>query len=101
MSKRLSALPSVRVRVLAFAAILLAGGAGAAIGASFISLQCARDCATEVGLGGIAGGGVAAGGTGVVATLTLRAMGEWSRISEEELEGGSDHEGVRSRKPSA
>jgi hypothetical protein len=90
VSKPLSALPSVRARALAFAAILLAGGAGAAIGASFVSLQCHNDCTTEVGLGGVIGGGIAAGGTGVVATLTLRAMGEWKRISEEELAGPGD-----------
>ena len=87
MEKPLSALPSVRARVLAFAAILLAGGAGAAIGASFVSLQCRHGCTTEVGLGGVVGGGIGAGGTGVVATLTLRAMGEWKRLSEEELAG--------------
>jgi hypothetical protein len=87
VSKPLSALPSVRARVLAFVAILLAGGAGAAIGASFVSLQCTHGCTTEVGLGGVVGGAAGAGGTGVVATLTLRAMGEWKRISEEELEG--------------
>jgi hypothetical protein len=87
VSKPLSALPSVRARVLAFSAILLAGGAGAAIGASFVSLQCHHACSTEVGLGGVAGGAIGAGGTGVVATLTLRAMGEWKRISEEELAG--------------
>jgi hypothetical protein len=87
VSKPLSALPSVRARVLAFTAILLAGGAGAAIGASFVSLQCRHGCSTEVGLGGVAGGAIGAGGTGVVATLTLRAMGEWKRISDEEMAG--------------
>lgn len=87
MSKPLSALPSVRARLLAFTAILFAGAAGAAIGASFVSLQCTHHCTTEVGIGGVAGGAAAAGGTGVVATLTLRAMGEWKRISDEQLEG--------------
>jgi hypothetical protein len=90
VSKPLSALPSVRVRLVAFVAILVAGSAGAAIGASFVSLQCKHGCTTEVGIGGVVGGAAAAGGTGVVVTLTLRAMGEWKRISEEELSAGDD-----------
>ena len=98
--RRLSALPSVRARALAFAAILLAGGAGAAIGGSFASVSCQGSCDAAIGGGAIAGGAVGAGGTGVVAVLTLRAMGEWKRIKEEELMG-PDHDGVSNRKPSA
>jgi hypothetical protein len=82
-----SALPSVQARVLAFVAILVMGVAGGAIGGSLVDLQCHGDCTTPTGLGIIAGGTGAAGGTAVVATLTLRAMGEWKRISEEELAG--------------
>jgi len=94
-----SALPSVRARALAFAAILLAGVAGAAIGASFVSLQCHGNCTTPVGVGAVVGGAAAAGGTGVVASLTLRAMGEWQRISEEQLAGDGDGEGGADRPP--
>jgi hypothetical protein len=86
-SKPMSALPSVKARALAFAAILFAGGAGAAIGASFVSIQCTGSCTTPTAVGGLVGGVGAAGGTSVVATLTLRAMGEWKRLSEEEIAG--------------
>jgi hypothetical protein len=88
--KPLSALPSVKARVAAFVAIIVCGAAGATIGASFVSVQCKGSCTTEVGAGGVIGGAAAAGGTAVVATLTLRAMGEWKRISEEEIAGRSD-----------
>jgi hypothetical protein len=91
--------------VLAFVAIILAGGAGAAIGGSFAKLQCHGRCDTPVGIGAVGGGGLAAGGTGVVAVLTLRAMGEWKRISAEDLYGGpgddDDQDGVSNRNPSA
>jgi len=82
-----SALPSVKARALAFAAILVAGVAGATIGASFVSVQCTRSCTTPDGVGGVVGGAGAAGGVGVVAVLTLRAMGEWRRISSDDLDG--------------
>jgi len=99
----------VRARALAFSAIVLGGAAGAAIGGSFVSLQCHGRCDTPIGIGAVAGGATGAGGTGVVAILTLRAMGEWRRISEEELAGDDagddarddDQDGVSSRKPSA
>ncbi len=96
-----SALPSPRARALAFAAILLGGGAGAAIGGSFVSLQCHGNCDTPIGIGAVAGGGAGAGGTGIVAVLTLRAMGEWRRITEEQLAGDDDQDGVNKRNPSA
>jgi hypothetical protein len=103
-----SALPSVQARALAFVAILIAGAAGAAIGASVTSVECHGSCATPEGIGAVAGGAVAAGGTGVVATLTLRAMGEWKTISEDDLYGDEDEpeadppqDGVSNRNPSA
>jgi len=83
--RRLTALPSVRARVLAFVAILLGGLAGAVIGGSFVKVQCHGQCDTPVGVGVVVGGAAGAGGTGVVSVLTLRAMGEWRRISDEEL----------------
>ena len=96
-----SALPSRRARVLAFCAILLGGTAGAAIGGSFVSIQCHGKCDGPIGIGAIAGGSAGAGGTGVVAVLTLRAMGEWRRITEEQLAGDDDQDGVNRRNPSA
>ena len=91
----------MRARALAFAAILLGGAAGGAIGASFVTVQCHGSCETPVGIGAVVGSAAGAGGTGVVAVLTLRAMGEWRRITEEELAGGDDHDGVNRRNPSA
>ena len=79
----MSALPSIRARALAFAAIILAGVAGGLIGYSFVKLQCHGDCATPEGLGALIGAVVAAGGVAVVAVLTLRAMGEWKTIRYE------------------
>src|SRR5437764_1120115 len=76
----LSALPSVRARILAFVAIIVAGAAGALIGYSFVDIQCHGACATPRGIGGLVGGGFAAAGVAVIAVLTLRAMGEWRTI---------------------
>ena len=81
----LSALPSPFARGVAFAAILLAGVCGALIGWSFVDLQCTGDCTTPGGIGAVVGGAFAAVGVAVVAVLTLRAMGEWKRIKEDEL----------------
>lgn len=83
--RRLSALPSTRARVLAFAAIVVAGLAGAVIGWAFVDIQCTAGCSTAAGLGALAGAGFAAGGVAIVAVLALRAMGEWGRISERDL----------------
>jgi len=80
----LSALPSVRARVFAFVAIIVAGIAGALIGFSFIGLQCHGSCSTPKGLGALTGGAMAAGGVAVIAVLTLRAMGEWRTIKREQ-----------------
>ena len=101
-----SALPSVRARALAFVAIIIAGACGALIGGSLVTLQCKGSCTTQTGGGSIVGAVVAAGGVAVVAVLTLRAMGEWRRISEEQLLGDEDDEpdpqdGFSSRNPSA
>jgi hypothetical protein len=82
-----SALPSAGARALAFAAIVVAGAAGAAIGGSVVNIECHGSCSVPIGIGSVVGGAGAAGGTGVVAVLTLRAMGEWKRISEQELYG--------------
>lgn len=81
--RRLTALPSVRARALAFLAILLAGGAGALIGSSFVGLTCEGDCGTAQGAGAVGGAVFAAGGVAVVSVLVLRAMNEWRRIQAE------------------
>jgi hypothetical protein len=74
----------VQARVLAFAAILVAGVCGALIGYSIVSLDChGGGCTTNEGIGAIVGGVIAAVGVAVVAVLVLRAMGEWKTIKEE------------------
>ena len=90
----LSALPSPRARALAFAAILVAGLCGALIGWSFVDLQCTGSCGGPNGIGAVVGGVAAGGGVAVVSVLTLRAMGEWRRISEAELRGEEANGGV-------
>ena len=83
----LSALPSARARALAFAAILLAGVCGGLIGASLVNIQCTGNCATPSGIAAVSGALVCAGGVAIVSVLVLRAMGEWSTIKQERLEG--------------
>ena len=80
----LSALPSPAARAAAFAAILLAGVAGALIGYSLVELQCDGDCALPLGLGILVGAVVAAGGMSIVAVLVMRAMGEWRALGDTE-----------------
>lgn len=78
----LSALPSVGVRVGAFAAICLSGLAGALIGYSLVSLQCEGDCGLPLGIGILVGAVIAAGGMAIVAVLVMRALGEWREIED-------------------
>ncbi len=85
--RSLSALPSVGVRIAAFAAICLSGLAGALIGYSLIALQCDGDCGLAKGLGLIIGALTAAIGMAVVAVLVMRALGEWREISDREQAG--------------
>ena len=97
-----TALPSVGARALAFAAILLAGAAGGFIGYGVAELQCTGDdCGLVAGLGGLLGAVVAAGGTAVVAVLTLRAMGEWHTIQAEGGPGPDRDPKGRRRPPTA
>lgn len=91
--RRLSAIPSSRARVLAFAAILVGGLCGALIGSSFVRIQCEADCTTASGVGGVVGGLVAAVGVAIVAVLVLRAMGEWRRIVDTEAAHDDDSGG--------
>jgi hypothetical protein len=96
--KRLSALPSARIRVIAFAAVMIAGVAGGLIGWSFVDIQCTGKCTTASGVGAVVGGGMAAIGVAVVAVLAMRAMGEWRRIQLEDQPGAASES---SRNPSA
>jgi hypothetical protein len=75
-----TALPSTGARVLAFVSILVGGLCGGLMGWSLIDIQCSGDCGVEAGLAGLAGALIGAVGVAVVATLALRAMGEWRTI---------------------
>jgi hypothetical protein len=77
---RTSALPSPGARVLAFIAILVAGGCGGLIGYGIVDVSCHGDCATPAGIGTVAGALVGAGGVAIIAVLVLRALGEWRTI---------------------
>ena len=74
---RRSALPSVRARVLAFAAIAVGGGCGGLIGWAFVNLQCSGACEGPKAIGAVTGALVTSIGVAVIAVLGLRAMGEW------------------------
>ncbi len=78
----LSALPSPAARAAAFAAICIAGVAGALIGYSLVELQCTGDCAVPLGLGILIGAVVASVGMSIVAVLVLRALGEWRELDD-------------------
>jgi hypothetical protein len=70
----------VFARALAFGAILLGGLSGGLIGWAFVDLQCTGDCTVLAGLSGLVGAVIGAGGVAVVATLALRALGEWRTV---------------------
>jgi hypothetical protein len=78
-----SALPSVQARVMAFAAIAVAGVFGGLIGFSTVKVGCHQNCSTPEGIGGVGGAVMAAVGVAVIAVLVLRAMGEWRTIKED------------------
>lgn len=76
----LSALPSAAARGLAFAAVIVAGLAGAVIGYGVVKVSCTGTCTTEKGVGALIGALITAVGTAVLAVLVLRAMGEWRSL---------------------
>jgi hypothetical protein len=95
-----SALPSVRARVLAFLAILVAGACGGLIGYGVVDVQCTGNCTTARGWGLLTGAVMGTVGVAVIAVLVLRAMGEWRVIRSREQgdDTGEDtdpDEGVR------
>jgi hypothetical protein len=87
-----SALPSTLARVLAFVAILVGGLCGGLIGWAFVDLQSDGESGVLAGLAGLGGAIVGALGVAVVATLALRAMGEWRTIQhrQEGTAGGQE-----------
>lgn len=93
-----SALPSTGARVLAFAAILVAGLCGGLIGYAVVDLQCTGDCSVVAGLSGLAGAVIFAVGVGIVAVLALRAMGEWRVIQDRDDGNGAGDTGRGQRR---
>ena len=79
---RLTALPSVRARALAFVAIVVGGITGSLIGWAFVGLQCTGDCTGPKSIGAILGALISSIGVAVVAVLALRAMSEWQQLAE-------------------
>jgi hypothetical protein len=75
---QLSSLPSVTARIVAFAAIILAGSCGGMIGWAMVRLQCDGTCSTQKSIGALIGTLLFAGGSAVIAVLALRALAEWN-----------------------
>ena len=81
---QLSALPSVTARALAFGAILLGGLMGGLLTYGVRKVMTGRSTGTSLGLWTVAGAVGTAFGVGVLATLVLRAMGEWRALNRPE-----------------
>ena len=79
--RQLSALPSVAARVLAFAAILLGGLMGGLLTYGVRKVMTGKSVGTSLGLWTVAGAVGTAFGVGILATLVLRAMGEWRALN--------------------
>jgi len=73
----------VQARILAFAAIAVAGACGGLIGWAFVNLQCTGGCEVPKAIGAVTGSLIASIGVAVVAVLGLRAMGEWKRLQDQ------------------
>lgn len=65
--------------LLAFAAIMVGGAFGALIGYGLADISSKGTSGMEAFLGALIGAVIGAGGIGIVAVLTLRAMAEWKR----------------------
>ena len=81
--------PSLLARLLAFAAIVIAGVCGGLIGYAVTDLQCTDECTTLAAGVALASAIGAAIGVAIVAVLSLRAMAEWSS-SQARVEGTTD-----------
>lgn len=81
---QLSALPSVTARALAFSAILLGGLMGGLLTYAVRKAMTGKTTGTSLGLWTVAGAVGTAFGVGVLATLVLRAMGEWRGLNRPE-----------------
>ncbi len=78
---QLSALPSVTARALAFAAILLGGLMGGLLTYGVRKVMTGTNTGAALGIWTIGGAVATAFGVGILATLVLRAMGEWRELN--------------------
>jgi predicted lipid-binding transport protein (Tim44 family) len=76
-ARRQTAAPPLIARVLAIAAILVAGLSGGLIGFAVTEILCVDGCTTRAGIVGVVTAIAAASGVAIVAVLALRAMAEW------------------------
>lgn len=91
--------PPPTARWLAFAAILLGGGLGAALGFGIGDIMGGS---SEWGaVGALLGGLTGAIGVAVVANLALRAMNEWRAVEHPEAASGADTKPDSNSKPDA
>lgn len=81
-SLSLSALPSVRARIMAYVAILLGGLAGGCLGYAVVDLQIDHPHGVAQGIGILVGSIAMAGGMSIVSVLVLRALGEWREVAD-------------------
>lgn len=70
-------LPARRALLLAFLAVVVAGVFGALIGYGLADLSTVSSSTIGNLVGALIGATIGAGGVGIVAVLTLRAMTEW------------------------
>lgn len=93
-----SAAPSTGARVLAVAAIVVAGICGGLIGFGIVDLTVSGQAGASTtdgggagpAVGALVGAVIAAGGVAVVAVLVLRAMTEWHTIEDRARAAGVD-----------
>jgi len=72
-----TATPPLLGRILATAAIIIAGLCGGLIGYAVTDLQCNDGCQTLASVVGVGAALGAATGVAIVSVLSLRAMSEW------------------------
>jgi hypothetical protein len=71
--------PTRAAYLLAFAAVVVSGLFGGAIGYGLVDVGCEGSCGAATAAGALVGAAGAAAGVGIIAVLVLRAMAEWKR----------------------
>lgn len=95
-----SAAPPPVARVLAVAAIVVAGACGGLIGYGIVDLSGGESGAgAGAAVGALVGAVLAAAGVAVVAVLVLRAMTEWQTVEERARAAGHEPPRRGARRP--